>query len=92
MLAMWSLSGSWARFIGGKIAALASSETVGGQVLDPHAALLAAMQVFSWIGLAGIGSGVVFLVVGPLIRAWGDEPDLAAAPVGPLIPSVDPAG
>lgn len=83
MLAMWSLSSSWARFIGGKIAAMASSDTVGGQVLDPAAALHSAIQVFTWIGLAGIGFGVVFLAVGPFIRSWGEDKDEApaAAPV-----------
>jgi POT family proton-dependent oligopeptide transporter len=75
MLAMWSLSSSWARFIGGKIAAMASSETIGGQVLDSAAALHSALQVFTWIGVAGMGFGVVFLVAGPFIRRWGEDAD-----------------
>src|SRR5205823_249193 len=77
MLAMWSLSSSWSRFIGGKIAAMAATETVGGQVLDPHAALVSAITVFTWIGVAGMASGVVFLATGPLVRAWGEDTDLA---------------
>ncbi len=80
MLAMWTLSSSWARFIGGKIAAMASSETVGGQVLDPAAALHSALQVFTIIGAAGIAFGVVFLVVGPFIRRWGEDEDVEAQP------------
>ena len=78
MLALWSLSAAWARFISGKIAAMASSETLGGQVLDPAAALHSAIAVFTWIGAAGMGFGVLFLIVGPFIRSWGEEPDPVA--------------
>ena len=80
MLAMWSLSSSWARFIGGKIASMASSDTVGGQVLDPAAALHSALQVFNWIGVAGMAFGLVFLVAGPFIRRWGEDVDEVTAP------------
>ena len=88
MLAMWSLSSSWARFIGGKIAAMAATETVGGEVTDPQASLHAALQVFTWIGLVGIGFGVVFLVLTPLLSRWAHEsepsPDEAAGAPVPL--------
>ncbi len=73
MLAMWSLSSSWARFIGGKIAALAATETVGGQVTDPENALHAAVRVFTWIGVAGIAFGVVFFALTPLLTKWAHE-------------------
>ena len=82
MLAMWSLSSSWARFIGGKIASMASSDTVGGQVLDPAAALHSALQVFTWIGAAGMAFGVAFLVVGPFIRRWGEDVDETSETAG----------
>ena len=82
MLAMWSLSTSWARFIGGRIAAMASSDTLGGQVLDPAAALHSALQVFTWIGAAGMVFGVVFLAVGPFIRRWGEDADEGDAIAG----------
>ncbi len=81
MLAMWSLSSSWARFIGAKIAAMAASDTVGGQVTDAKAALDAAVEVFTWIGVAGMAFGVLFLVFGPLLRKWGEEPDAEPAAV-----------
>ena len=82
MLALWSLSSAWARFFSGKIAAMAGSETLGGQVLDPAAALQSAITVFTWIGAVGIAAGVVFLVVGPFIRHWGEAADEVAEPVG----------
>ena len=81
MLALWSLSSAWARFFSGKIAAMAGSETLGGQVLDPAAALQSAITVFTWIGAVGIAAGVVFLVVGPFIRHWGEAEDEAVEPV-----------
>ena len=84
MLAMWALSTSWARFIGGKIAALAASETLGGQVTNPQASLHAALQVFTWIGLAGMGFGVVFLVLAPAVKAW-DAPETAPDPGAPRL-------
>ena len=87
MLAMWSLSTSWSRFIGGKIAALAATDTLGGRVTDPQAALHAALQVFTWIGLAGMGFGVVFLVLSPVLRKWDTvetaPPEPAAAALAP---------
>jgi len=75
LLAMWSLSVSWAQFIGGKIAALAATDTIGGQVLDPRASLQTVLQTFAWIGLAGLICGAVFLAAGPLVRAWGEGLD-----------------
>ncbi len=86
MLAMWSLSSSWARFIGGRIAAMASSDTLGGQVLDPAAALHSALQVFTWIGAAGMAFGVVFLAIGPFLRRWGEDADEGDAAAGPPEP------
>jgi POT family proton-dependent oligopeptide transporter len=68
MMAIWFLSSSWAQFVGAKIAALTASETVGGQVLDPGAALHSSVQVFLTIGLVGIGCGVLFLVAAPFLK------------------------
>ena len=82
MLALWSLSSAWARFFSGKIAAMAGSETLGGQVLDPAAALQSAITVFTWIGAVGMAAGVVFLIVGPFIRHWGEDADEVVEPAG----------
>ena len=43
VMAVWYLSISWAEWIGGFIAQLAGAETVGGQVLDPRAALASSL-------------------------------------------------
>ena len=70
LMAVWFLSSSWAQYIGGWIAALAGTETVGGQVLDPGAALRSSIEVFEIIGWAGVGFGVLFFAVSPFIKHW----------------------
>lgn len=70
MVAVWFLSVSWANAIGAQIAKLTGSETVGGEVLDHHASLIASNQVFTVIGWAAVGVGVLFLVLGPFLKTW----------------------
>ncbi len=70
LMAVWFLSSSWAQYIGGWIAALAGTETVGGQVLDPGAALAGSLQVFQVIGWVGVGFGVLFFALSPFIKHW----------------------
>ena len=79
MMATWFLASSAAQFIGGKIAGIAGSETVGGQVLDPHGALLNSLKVFQTIGWAGVACGVVFLVLAPFIKHWAHGADATTA-------------
>ena len=80
MVAVWFLSVSWANAIGAQIAKLTGSETVGGEVLDHHASLIASNQVFTVIGWVAVGVGVLFLVLGPFLKKWAhvyradDEP------------------
>jgi POT family proton-dependent oligopeptide transporter len=75
MMAVWFLASSWAQFIGGFVAKLAGTETVGGQVLDPAAALHTSIGVFQKIGWIGTGFGVLFLVMAPFIKAWAHGAD-----------------
>lgn len=84
LMAVWFLSSAWAQMIGAKIAALAGTETVGGQVLDPQAALASSIEVFNIIGWVGLGFGVLFLLASPFIKHWahgvneeGPEAELA---------------
>ena len=70
LMAVWFLATSAAEFIAAQIAQIAGTETAGGQVLDPAAALHASMRVFQMIGFAGVGVGVLFLVLAPFIRHW----------------------
>jgi POT family proton-dependent oligopeptide transporter len=77
---VWFLSSSWAQYIGGWIAGIAGTETVGGQVLDPAAALASSLEVFNVIGWVGVGFGVLFFVLAPFLKHWAhgvneDGPD-----------------
>ena len=75
LMAVWFLATSAAEFIAAQIAQIAGTETAGGQVLDPAAALHASMRVFQMIGFAGVGVGVLFLVLAPFIRHWAHAVD-----------------
>ena len=86
LMAVWFLATSAAEFIAAHIAQIAGTETAGGQVLDPAAALHASMKVFQMIGFTGVGVGVLFLVLAPFIRHWAhgvDDADNHPAPARP---------
>src|SRR5262245_47759782 len=68
MMAIWFLSSSWAQYLGGFIAAMAGTETVGGRVLDPALALRTSLSVFEMIGWVGVASGLVYLALSPVLR------------------------
>ncbi|WP_313014890.1 oligopeptide:H+ symporter [Brevundimonas sp.] len=81
MMAVWFLASSIAQYVGGWIAGLAGTETVGGQVLNPGLALQTSLEVFSMLGLWGMGIGVAFIVISFFIKGWshgaksgGDHP------------------
>ncbi len=71
LMALWFLSISWAEWIGGLIAQFAGTETIAGQVLDPARALATSTHVFTVIGWAAAGVGVVFLALSPVLKGWG---------------------
>ena len=86
MMSVWFLSSSIAALVGGKIAALTGTETIGGQVLDPHAALTASVGIFNKLGWAGIACGAVFVALSFLIKGWAHADEPVAA--GDEMPSV----
>ena len=63
MMAVWFLSSSWAQYLGAFIAEHAATETLGGQVVDPRAALETSLGVFQVIGWAGVASGLLFFAL-----------------------------
>lgn len=88
MMAVWFLASSIAQFVGGKIAGLMGTETVGGQVLDPAAAFATSMDGFNKLGWAGVTCGVVFVGLSFVIKGWAHGAD--QPPAEPLItPTVD---
>jgi POT family proton-dependent oligopeptide transporter len=91
LMAVWFLATSAAEFIAAKIAQMAGTATAGGQVLDPAAALKSSLTVFSTIGWAGVGFGVLFLVLAPFIKHWAHGANDAPHHLGPgaIAPDVD---
>jgi len=73
MMAVWFLASSIAQYVGGWIAGLAGTETVGGQVLDPGAALRTSLEVFGMLGVWGMGIGVGFIILSFFIKGWSHE-------------------
>ena len=59
MMAGWFLSSSAAQYVGGLVAGMTATETVGGQVLDPGAALAGYASVFQTIGIVAIAIGII---------------------------------
>jgi len=91
MMAVWFLASSVAQFVGGKIAGLMGTETVGGQVLDPHAALATSLDGFNKLGWAGVGCGVVFIAASFAIKGWANGANEASghAQPEPIAPTLD---
>jgi POT family proton-dependent oligopeptide transporter len=72
MMAVWFLASSIAHFVGGIIAGLAGTETVGGEVTNPEAALSSSLASFNVIGLWGVGIGIGFIVLSFFISKWSN--------------------
>jgi len=75
MMAVWFMASSIAHFIGGEIAKLAGTETVGGEVTNPELALQSSLDTFNLIGLWGVGIGVAFIVLSFFIKGWSHGAD-----------------
>ena len=85
MMAVWFLASSIAQFVGGIIAGFASTETVGGEVLDPAGALATSLHVFGLLGLWGMGLGVFFIVLSFFIKGWSNGANDAGNHPGPTL-------
>ena len=81
MMATWYLGSSIAQAVQAQIAKETAQTTVGGQVLDPELALKTYVDVFTNVGLWGIGIGVAFGIASPFLNKLahvGEKPkDLA---------------
>jgi len=89
MMAVWFLASSIAQYVGGWIAGLAGTETVGGQVLDPAGALKTSIGVFSMLGWWGVGIGVGFIALSFFIKHWAhgvnEDPGPQPEPIAPVL-------
>ncbi|MBL8549495.1 MAG: MFS transporter [Hyphomonadaceae bacterium] len=68
MMATWFLASSAAQALQAQISKLTAAQTIGGQVLDPHAALATYVQVFQQIGWGAIVIGVLLGVASPFLN------------------------
>ncbi|MFT4933672.1 MAG: POT family proton-dependent oligopeptide transporter [Pseudoalteromonas distincta] len=90
MMAVWFLSSAIAQYVGGWIAGLAGAETLGGQVLDPAAALRSSLEVFQMLGYWGLAAGAVFIVLSFFIKGWAHGVETGHGPSPePIAPTVD---
>jgi POT family proton-dependent oligopeptide transporter len=94
MMAVWFMASSIAHYVGGIIAGMAGTETVGGQVLDPSLALQTSLGVFNQLGWWGVGSGVAYVVASFFIKHWSHGVDSTSSPTDrvapePLAPTPD---
>ena len=90
MMAVWFLSSAIAQYVGGWIAGLAGTETLGGQVLDPAAALRSSLEVFQMLGYWGLAAGAVFIVLSFFIKGWAHGVETGHGPSPePIAPTVD---
>jgi POT family proton-dependent oligopeptide transporter len=85
MMAVWFLASSIAQYVGGWIAGLAGTETVGGEVLDPALALQTSVGVFQTLGWGGIGAGVLFLIASFFIKGWSNGANDGDNHPGPVL-------
>ncbi len=75
IMAVWFMAVAIAGKVGGFIAGLTATETVGGQVLDPAAALARSLVVFNWIGGISMAIGLGFLALSPILKRWSHGSD-----------------
>ncbi len=75
VMAVWFMAVSIANTVGGFVAGLTATETVGGQVLDPGAALARSLTVFNWIGGVAMVLGLGFLALSPVLKRWSHGAD-----------------
>jgi len=89
MMAVWFLASSIAQFVGGRIAGLMGTETMGGQVLDSSAAFATSMDGFNKLGWGGVICGVVFVALSFAIKGWAHGADQPPAEPALITPTVD---
>jgi len=68
MFGVWLLASSMGQYVAGIVAQMASTETVAGKVINQQVALETYTGVFWTIGIAGIISGVIVLVLWPILK------------------------
>ena len=68
MMGCWFLASAAGNYVSGTIAAMTGSDTVGGEVTDPAAALASYMEVYSTAGWYSIGVGLLAIFLVPVLK------------------------
>lgn len=68
MMGCWFLASAAGNYVSGTIAAMTGSDTIGGEVVDPAAALATYMDVYTTAGWYSIGAGVLSIALVPLLK------------------------
>jgi dipeptide/tripeptide permease len=70
MMGVWFLSSSLAHILAAIIAQQTSSDTIAGVVVNPSAQLQAYVSVFTAVGILGVATGVLLLLLSPILKKW----------------------
>jgi len=70
MMGCWFLASAAGNYVSGTIAAMTGSDTVGGEIVDPAAALQTYMDVYQTAGLYSIAAGLLALLIVPIIKHY----------------------
>jgi len=70
MMGVWFLSSSLAHILAAIIAQQTSSDTIAGVVVNPSAQLQAYVSVFTAVGILGVATGVLLLLISPILKKW----------------------
>lgn len=68
MMGCWFLASAAGNYVSGTIAAMTGSDTIGGEVADPAAALANYMDVYTTAGWYSIAAGVAALLLVPVLK------------------------
>ena len=68
MMGCWFLASAAGNYVSGSIAAMTGSDTVGGVVTDPTAALAGYMEVYTTAGWYSILAGIMAIFLVPLLK------------------------
>lgn len=68
MMGCWFLASAAGNYVSGTIAAMTGSDTIGGEVADPAAALANYMDVYSTAGWYSIAAGAAALLLVPILK------------------------
>ncbi len=70
MMGCWFLASAAGNYVSGTIAAMTGSDTVGGEIVDPAAALQTYMDVYQTAGFYSIAAGLLALLIVPIIKHY----------------------